>query len=428
MNTTETDITRAVANLGDGPLTETGIVEHIHPLFSRVLQRNERTGEIYLANHSLGRPMDAVAVEVERALDVWYDDLDGAWGPWIEQRDLFRKRIAGLINCPRWDAIVPKTSAGQGLRAVINALPKKPGAKHRIVSTRGEFDSIDFILKSYAHKQAVDVNWVESDSSGLYHEKDITSAIDDGIDLVVFSMVGFVTGQLMVDMGNVIEAARHKGALVLVDAYHALGTIPIDFARLDADFLIGGSYKYIRGGPGACFLAINPKYLSASGGVPPQDALFTTDTGWFAKKDPFAYSRSDEPEYAPGGDAWLESTPPPLVYAQANPGLELVSAIGVDRIRAYSIEQQGYLCEQLRANDIQVRKLEHHGAYILIPTSDGNGSVRALKDTGVNVDARPCSRNGEWMIRMCPDLLNTRTELANAAKRIKAAIGPSSPI
>ena len=48
------EIASAVSALGPGPLTEEGLVRHIHPLFSRVLQRQE----IYLSNHSLGRPLD----------------------------------------------------------------------------------------------------------------------------------------------------------------------------------------------------------------------------------------------------------------------------------------------------------------------------------------------------------------------------------
>jgi len=54
-------IERAVAALGSGPLTEAGLRTHVAPLFSRALARDP--SRIYLANHSLGRPLDATAVE-----------------------------------------------------------------------------------------------------------------------------------------------------------------------------------------------------------------------------------------------------------------------------------------------------------------------------------------------------------------------------
>ena len=50
-------IQQAVAALGTAPLHEAAIERHIAPLFSRVLSADR----IYLANHSLGRPLDAMA-------------------------------------------------------------------------------------------------------------------------------------------------------------------------------------------------------------------------------------------------------------------------------------------------------------------------------------------------------------------------------
>jgi len=421
MHTTQT-IQSAIRALGDGPLGESKVVEHLHPLFSRSLARNERTGEIYLANHSLGRPMDAMGEAVAISLDVWYDELDGAWDQWINARDSFRKRIASIIGLEQWDAVVPKTSAGQGLRAAVNALPRRD-APPTIVATRAEFDSIDFILKAYERKGTARIVWVDADDEGLFHSDDLIDAITDDTDLVVCSMVGFVTGQLMRDLDRVVESAHRHGALMLVDAYHAFGTVPIDFESLGADFLVGGSYKYIRGGPGACFLAIHPRHLSINGGVPDKDGLFTTDTGWFAKADTFGYTRSDAPAFAPGGDAWLESTPPTIVYAQANPGLELVEGIGVDRLRAYSLAQQDHLCDALRSNGVSPRGLEYRGAFVLIPSEAGPEAISALKAQGVNADGRPCPMTGRFMVRLCPDLLNTKDELSEAARRIGRALG-----
>jgi len=416
--TTESKILSAVGKLGGSPLTEAGIIEHIHPLFSRSLNRNQATGEIYLANHSLGRPMDAIADRVTNALDAWYTELDGAWDLWLKERDQFRNSVASIVGCSRVDSVVPKTSAGQGLRAVINALPS---SKPNIVSTRGEFDSLDFILKSYAHKDRASIEWIEANEDGLYQTDEIIASINEHTDLVVLSLVCFVTGQLIQDIQQVVEAAHQYGALIMIDAYHGFGTLPIDFDAIGADFMVAGSYKYTRGGPGACFLIVHPRHLSHDGGVPESDSLFTTDTGWFAKKDPFAYRRQDTPEYAPGGDAWLEATPPAIVYAQANPGLELVDAIGVDRIRAYSLEQQDFLVKQLREVDVETKQIVHHGAFVLIPTLQGQEVTAHLKAIGVNVDARPCPKSGLWFVRLCPDMLNTQSEIIEAVKKISSA-------
>ena len=150
----------AVAQLGPGPLTEDSVQRYIAPLFSRVLASDR----VYLANHSLGRPLDAMAEDVREATSLWETKLGDAWDAWLEEQEAFRARIAQLIHAPRVDCIVPKTSAGQGLRAVLNALPGTP----RVLSTRGEFDSIDVLLKQYALLGRIEMRWVEADDEGLY--------------------------------------------------------------------------------------------------------------------------------------------------------------------------------------------------------------------------------------------------------------------
>ena len=54
----------AIAALGAGALDEASIAEHVAPLFTRVLARNRERS--YLANHSLGRPLDALDDDVAR--------------------------------------------------------------------------------------------------------------------------------------------------------------------------------------------------------------------------------------------------------------------------------------------------------------------------------------------------------------------------
>src|SRR5262245_33072821 len=98
-------------------LDEAWLRQNIRPHFARVLERKE----IYIANHSLGRPPDRAADDVRAALDAWYRDMDGAWEMWLQGRERFRSLTARLVGARRADCIVPKTSAGQGLRAVLNS-------------------------------------------------------------------------------------------------------------------------------------------------------------------------------------------------------------------------------------------------------------------------------------------------------------------
>jgi kynureninase len=394
-------IEAAVAALGDEPLTEPAVTAHIAPLFSRVLER--RRIAIDLANHSLGRPLDATAADVAEAIVLWQQQLGDAWDTWLEEMRAYRARLGRLLHAPRDDCVVPKTSAGQGLRAVLNTYDSAP----RVVATQGEFDSIDLILRQYARRGRIALALVEPRADGLFAAADLRAAMRKGVDLVVVSQVVFNTAQILLELPALIGEAHEAGARVLVDVYHSLGILPVDVAALDADFAIGGSYKYLRGGPGACYLYLHPRLLDGS--------LSTLDTGWFAKREPFSYQRPDPPQFAAGGDAFLESTPPILPFYQARAGQIFTLAIGVERLRAYSLRQQRRLVALLRERGIEAAGgTEDRGAFVVILDSHAVELAVVLQERGVHVDAR-----GPYL-RLCPDVLTTDAELTAAAQIIAA--------
>lgn len=392
-------IHQAVAALGTAPLHEAAIERHIAPLFSRVLSADR----IYLANHSLGRPLNAMAEDVTEAAALWYEKLGDAWDTWLDEREAFRARIAALIHAPRPDCIVPKTSAGQGLRTVLNAFPGRPC----VITTRGEFDSVDVVLKQYAALGRIDMRWVGPDAQGTFTVDALIAAIQQGTDLLVVSQVMFMSGQIVKELDRLAVACRQHGARLLVDSYHAIGVIPVDVTQMGCDFMIGGSYKYLRGGPGAAFLYIAPEAI--------ESGLRPLDTGWFANSDEFAYQRPDPPVLKSGGDAFLESTPPILTWYQARSGQQFTLAMGVDRLRAYSLYQLAALREYLAdaGLDSVVGGDSYHGAFLAIRLAAATQLPSLLEAEGIICDAR-----GEWL-RLCPDCLTRDEELRHAA----AALG-----
>lgn len=399
--TTVERIEAAVAALPAGPLTEDGLQMRVAPLFARV--REAWRGRVYLANHSLGRPLDATDDDVREGVAAWYARMGGAWEPWAAEMQAYRARLARLAGAPRADCVVPKTSAGQGLRAILNTHDGVP----RVVATRGEFDSLDVILREYARRGRIALTLVDARADGRFDTADIVAAIGARAGLVVVSEVVFNTGQRLAGLPAIVAAAHAAGARVLLDVYHSLGVFPVDVAALDVDFAVGGSYKYLRGGPGACFLYLHPRHLDG--------ALRTLDTGWFAKRDPFAYARPDPPVYGEGGDAFLESTPPVLPFYQARAGQALALALGVARIRAHSLALQRRLVELLDAHGVPATGgTDDRGAFVVITDPGAEAWSARLRDAGVVTDARGPR------LRLCPDLLTTDAELVQAAEATAA--------
>jgi kynureninase len=404
-------IAAAVAALGESALSEEGIRDHVAPLFSRVLAANRE--RIYLANHSLGRPLDATADDVREGLAEWYGRMGDAWNAWDSEIGDFRRRLANLMGAPRPDCVVPRTSAGQGLRAVLNTYDSVPS----VVATAGEFDSLDVILREYAHRGRIRLTLVTAREDGHFAADGLRAAIARGAELVVMSQVFFQSGQVLPELSAIVADTHRAGARILLDVYHALGVFPVDVAALDVDFAVGGSYKYLRGGPGACFLYVHPRHLDPG--------LRTLDTGWFAKASPFSYERPDPPRYAPGGDAWLESTPAVLPFYQARAGQIFTLAVGIARLRAHSLCLQRRLVELLAARGIAAMGgSEDRGAFVVIRHPMARAWAAALGARGIVTDAR-----ADWL-RLCPDVLTSDAELVRAADALGAvarerAIRPS---
>lgn len=393
-------IGKAVAALGDAPLDAAGLREHVFPLFSRTLARQR--GRIVLANHSLGRPLDALEDDVREALSTWYDRQGDAWDDWMAEQHAFRSRIGVLCGVAPV-SIVFRTSAGAGLRAVLSSFPRTVS----VVATRGEFDSLDVILREHAVRDRVKLTLVEPDARGWFDAGRIVDAIAPGTDLVVVSQVMFQTGQRL-DVEPIIDAAHRRGARLLLDIYHSLGVFPLDLAALKVDFAVGGSYKYLRGGPGAAFLYVSPQEMAERR---------TLDIGWFAKEAAQDYARPDPPRYEPGADGWQESTPPVLAWYQARSGQLFTMAIGVPRLRAWSLALQRRLVDALAARGVEAwGGTEDRGAFVVVVHPAARDIAAALDARDVIADAR-----GSWL-RLCPDVLNDGVQLDAAAEAVSAAI------
>ena len=110
---------------------------------------------------------------------------------------------------------------------------------------------------------------------------------------------------------------------MLADSYQAAGAIEVDVRTLGADFVTGGTVKYLLASAGLGFLWVRREVLAG---------LTPTQTGWFADEDIFQMDISD---YSPHATArrFDAGTPPvPNIYAGVA-GLGLVAGDGRARDR-----------------------------------------------------------------------------------------------
>src|SRR5438046_2529324 len=197
--------------------------------------------------------------------------------------------------------------------------------RRRIVYEAGNFPSVRYLYQAARGAEVV----VAPNDEG------VVEAIDERTLLVPVTHVLFKTGRIQ-DIEAIVARAHEAGALVVLDAYQSVGTVPLDVTALGVDFAVGGSVKWLCGGPGAAWLYVRPDLAATL-----EPAL----TGWQAHARPFAFE--PEQDYAEGAARFLTGTPNvPALYA-ATAGYDVVEEVGVERIRARSVEQTELLLELL---------------------------------------------------------------------------------
>src|SRR5438270_833814 len=135
-------------------------------------------------------------------------------------------------------------------RRAIRSSPALP--RNRIVYEAGNFPSVRYLYQAQADRGAEIVVVPEGEP--------VADAIDERTLLVPISHVLFKTGEIQ-DVEAIARRAHEAGAHVVLDCYQSAGTVPFDVTELRVDFAVGGSLKWLCGGPGAGWLYVRPDLI-----------------------------------------------------------------------------------------------------------------------------------------------------------------------
>src|SRR5262249_52868541 len=134
-------------------------------------------------------------------------------------------------------------------QSIVASLFDFGGRRNRIVLQDLDFPTNHYLYEGL-RRQGAEVTIVPSADTMRAPIDRLVDAIDDRTALVPISLVLFRSACLQ-DVQPVVEKAHRVGARVVVDVYQAAGTVPMNLASLGVDFAVGGSVKWLCGGPGA---------------------------------------------------------------------------------------------------------------------------------------------------------------------------------
>jgi len=352
----------------------------------------------YLINHSLAAMPAAAEDRLLEYARMWRERGIRSWGEgWWEMPVTIGDQLARIMGAAP-GTIVMHQNVTVAEEVVISCfrkgLVRDPGVRNRVVYEEANFPSVRYL---YQAQPDLEVVAVEDDRA-------IVEAIDERTLLVPISHVLFKNAEIQ-DVEPIVRRAHEAGAYVVLDCYQSAGVVPFDLTALEVDFAVGGSVKWLCGGPGAGWLYVRPDLA---------ERLEPTFVGWQGHARPFAFE--PELEYAPGVRRFLTGTPNvPALYA-ASAGYDVIEEVGVERIRERSLLLTSLLIELLDGAGFEIsspREPARRGGTVLVRTPDDAAVHRELGERGIICDFRPGAG-----VRLGPHFYNTEDELRETVAQL----------
>jgi len=274
---------------------------------------------IPMNNCSQAPQTTATRAAAERYLESW-NTRGMDWDAWVAEVEAAKREFARLINASA-DEIAVFSSVSEATSAVASALDFTSG-RPKVVVTEAEFPTIGHVWLAQGSRGAR-VEWIPV-CDGMIDATDYERIVDDQTAIVSATHGYFLNG-FKQDLPRLVAAAHQRGALLYVDAYQTLGTVPVDVRALGLDFLAAGNLKFLMGIPGIAFLFVR-RDLAAR--------LEPSVTGWFGRANPFAFDVKHL-DWSPATSRFDTGTPPIVNAYVARAGMETINEIGVGAIRSW---------------------------------------------------------------------------------------------
>jgi selenocysteine lyase/cysteine desulfurase len=364
----------------------------------------------YLASHSLGPLSRRARSAAEEHLDLWQ-----RLGPeelWMEhglpKLERCRALFAEMIGAHA-DEIAIVASVSAGLSAIATCLDLQ--ARPKVVLSEMDFPTNHYVWRAQ-EKAGAKLDVVSSPDGMRIEAHDLAGRVDEQTAVVNVNRVLFESS-FIVDVPQVVSAARDHDALVVVDDFHGSGIVPIDVHDLGIDLLVTGALKWLCGGQGLAFLYCRRDLVAL---------LEPRVVGWFGTKDPFDFDRGrlrlrDDARRFETGTYTL-----PQAWTAAA-GLELIAEVGVDRIRAHNQALSRMVIAGLDELDLEVlspRDDDQRGGLVRMRIPGGRAEAERVLQALLARDVVVDSRNDT--LRASAHFFNNEDDVARFVAELRSVL------
>lgn len=263
----------------------------------------------YLNTASFGLPPDPAWDALQAALADWRGGRT-SWEGWTPATEASREQFAAMVGADPRNVVI-----GGNVSGLVGLIAAAVPDGTRVLAAENEFTSLIFPFLAQAGRD-VEVGFVPLER--------LAEAIDASTDVVVVSAVQSSSGAVGA-LDDIAAAARHHGALSVVDATHGIGWLPLDATRFDA--VACAAYKWLMSPRGTAFMVLDPALAER---VVPHSA------GWFAAEDILGTNFGGPLRLAETARRF-DTSPAWFSWVGTAPALELINRIGVEAIHEHDL-------------------------------------------------------------------------------------------
>jgi selenocysteine lyase/cysteine desulfurase len=349
---------------------------------------------IYLNSCSLGPLSNEAAAALEQYRDDW--SRYGApawWKAWLGRLDAARQRFAQLIGADV-DEVTINHSISSALSSVASTFEYRE--RRSVVCADLDFPTIPYQWLA-KRRLGVEVRFAASPDRVQVPLDAYERVVNGSTELIATSHVFFTTGAIQ-PIRQLAELAHSRGAKIVVDGYHAVGAIPVNVRELGVDFYVGGTLKWLLGGPGLTFIYARRELIPD---------LQPTITGWFSHADQFAF---DARRLSwPGTADRLELGTPAVAAAYSGvAGMDMIIDANPERIypRLQALTQRVVeRAQQSGYGTMSPSPAEQRAGIVMLQVGNPQETVNELAERGFTVDYRP------GLVRVSPHFFNTMDDI-----------------
>ncbi|CAF3087981.1 unnamed protein product [Rotaria sp. Silwood2] len=193
-------------------------------------------------------------LQAERNPDRWFRlDVQVAM-------EKLREKLSKYVNCNPDDLVI-LDNASSGINSILKSLKLKSNetilyynVAYGMVKLTLEYVSTEFFTQEQIIQIELDHQTIQNTNLLLKKTQDTINKIKH-VKLIVFDHISS-TPAILFDIETMIKYFRNQGILTLIDGAHAVGAIELNLSKLDPDFYLSNTHKWLYNHRSACLLYV----------------------------------------------------------------------------------------------------------------------------------------------------------------------------